>query len=71
MFSAKFTTVVFCKNDYDDKNFHHCFLILYYNKFLKVCGHTPKYYCSKKYYNKLHVVFRVTPALDSTDGIGL
>ena len=47
MFSAKFTTVVFGKNDYDDKNFHRCFLILYYNKFPKVCGHTPTNYYSK------------------------
>ena len=47
MFSAKFNTVVFWKNDYDDENFHHCFLILYYNKFPKVCGHTPRNYYSK------------------------
>ena len=26
MFSAKFTTVVFRKNDYHDENFHRCFL---------------------------------------------
>ena len=35
MFSAKFTTVIFWKNDYDDENSHRCFLILYYNNFQK------------------------------------
>ena len=41
----------FLKNDYEDNNFYWClfkFLIHNCNKFPKICGHTPKEYCSKK-----------------------
>ena len=44
VFRAKFTTVVFWENDYDNENFHCCFLILFYNKFPKVWGPTLKSY---------------------------
>ena len=43
VFSAEFTTVVFWKMITTTKIFIVIFLILYYNKFTKVCGHTPKF----------------------------
>ena len=47
MFSAKFTKIVFLKKKKikTTKILIVLFLILRYNKFPKVCSHTPKNYC--------------------------